>query len=180
LDGPELRRTPTGIAARQHRDKSWGWPGVTPAAISTDTTAGAPSRPWLTSAKLHSSNASPRCLLGPCQGGDNGASRTFRRTNRTGRLSPCMSQMCQERNHVEPVIWKLGGYTPSQLWWSDATLRGAPTDRSALSALTIRSIRSAGNARGLRFSAQPVYSVVKASAVYRPSQAHICAYRRAR
>ena len=39
-------------------DQWWGWPGVTPAAISTDPTAGAPSRPWLKSAKLHSSDAS--------------------------------------------------------------------------------------------------------------------------
>jgi hypothetical protein len=36
-----------------------GWPGVTPAAISTDRTAGAPLRPWLTSAELHSQKRIP-------------------------------------------------------------------------------------------------------------------------
>jgi hypothetical protein len=39
-----------------------GWLGVTPAAISTDPTAGAPLRSWLKSVELHSSNA-PRSQL---------------------------------------------------------------------------------------------------------------------
>jgi hypothetical protein len=55
----EQAHDPIRSSVTATRGKSWGWPGVTPAAISTDPTAGAPSRPWLTSAKLHSSDASP-------------------------------------------------------------------------------------------------------------------------
>jgi hypothetical protein len=40
-----------------------GWPDVTPAAILTNPTAGAPSRPWLTLTKLHSSDASPSSII---------------------------------------------------------------------------------------------------------------------
>ena len=46
-----------GATARRG-SKVGGWPGVTPAAILTEEAAGAQSRSWLTSAKLHSSNAS--------------------------------------------------------------------------------------------------------------------------
>jgi len=59
-DGP--RGIPMFLQGRALRQKppERGWPAVTPAAISTDPTAGAPTRSWLKSVELHSSNASPR------------------------------------------------------------------------------------------------------------------------
>ena len=66
-----LKREREQRDSRAARGVLWGWPGVTPAAILTDPTAGAPSRPWLTSVELHSSDASPRNQLGLCQDDDN-------------------------------------------------------------------------------------------------------------
>jgi hypothetical protein len=57
------------------KNQAWrhkrGWPGVTPAAISTDTAAGAASRSWLKSVKLHSFERIPKITYDLTGVGDN-------------------------------------------------------------------------------------------------------------